>query len=382
MKIGQYRDLFEVPDGIAYFNTAYNAPLLRRSREALEEAARVKSRPWERTSADFFEDSEALRLICADLFGGGADNYAIVPAASYGISTAARILEPTLRAGDLILLMAQEFPSNVLAWRRVAAESGAEIRTVPTPPDGDWTSGILASLDASVRVASLSAAHWTDGARIDLAPIGEACRRLGTALVLDLTQSLGTVSFDLAAVQPDFMVAAGYKWLLCPYGFSFMYVAPQWHGGRPLEETWLVRANAGDFARLVEYCDEYRPGARRFDVGETCVTTILPGAIAALEQLREWGIHNIFELICQTNQRIIERIEPLGFGVLSRDFRCGHILGVSLPPGAAANTVEGLAGKGVHVSRRGDAIRIAPHLHVTDADIEQLVAALGEIGRA
>lgn len=381
MNIGQYRDFFEIPEGIAYFNTAYNAPLLRRSREALEKAASAKSRPWERTPANFFEDAETLRSICAGLFGGGADDYAIVPAASYGVSTAARIIESRLRPGDTILVNAKEFPSNVLPWRRVAEVTGAQIRTVPVPADGDWTSAVLANLDSSVRVASLSQAHWTDGARTDLVAVGEACRRLGAALVLDLTQSLGTVPFDVEAVKPDFMVAAGYKWLLCPYGFGLMYVAPQWHDERPLEETWLVRANAESFERLVEYCDEYRPGARRFDVGETCVTTVLPGATAALEQVRDWGIDNIFDLVRRTNEALIERIEPIGFGVLSRGHRCGHILGVSLPEGAPTDALSRLSAKGVYLSQRGEAIRISPHLNIDEADIDQLVTALQEIGR-
>ena len=167
--------------------------------------------------------------------------------------------------------MAEEFPSNVLPWRRVAENTGATLTTVATPSDGDWTAAILDAIRPGIRVVALSHCHWTNGALLDLAPIGAACRRIGAIFVLDLTQSLGALPFDLAAVDPDFMVAAGYKWLLCPYGFGLMYVAPRWRDARPLEETWLARAHAEDFATLVNYSDVYRPGARRFDVGETCV---------------------------------------------------------------------------------------------------------------
>jgi selenocysteine lyase/cysteine desulfurase len=379
MKIGQYRDRFEVPDGIAYFNTAYNSPLLRSSREALEQAAGAKSRPWERTSADFFDEADQVRSICSRLLGGAADDYALIGAASYGVSTAARILEPRLGASDKILVMAQEFPSNVLPWRRVSTQTGAEIRTVPTPPDGDWTSAIIGSLDRSTKVASLVGCHWTNGAAVDLVAVGAACRQSGTVLVLDLSQSLGAVPLDLDVVQPDFMVAAGYKWLLCPYGFAIMYVAPKWHGERPLEETWLARGNAGNFAKLVEYCDEYRPGARRFDVGETCVTTVLPGAIAALEQLEEWGVGNIFDLLRHTNRAIVERIEPLGYRLLSPGSADRHMFGVALPGGLNKDVVASLSASKIHVSLRGDSIRISPHLHVGEADIDQLVGALEQL---
>jgi selenocysteine lyase/cysteine desulfurase len=369
------RALFDIPDDVAYFNTAYNAPLLRASRDALVCAAGAKLRPWERAPADFFADAETLRDVSAALFGTAAENFAIVPAASYGISTAARILEPRLQAGDHILVAAQEFPSNIFPWQRIAAERGAAIRTAGRPADGDWTRAVLAALDPSVRIAALSACHWTDGATFDLVAIGAACRANGTVLVLDVTQSLGAAPLDLAAVRPDFMVAAGYKWLLCPYGFSLLYVDPRWHGERPLEESWLARSNAQDFTRLADYCAEYRAGARRYDVGETCVTTVLPGAIAALRQIEQWGIAGIEARLGAITDRIAAAVAPLGYDILAPHFRSRHILGLSVA-GDPQDLIGLLRARNIHVSQRGDAIRIAPHLHVTDSDVDRLIEAL------
>lgn len=369
------RALFDIPDDVAYFNTAYNAPLLRASRDALVCAAGAKLRPWERAPADFFADAETLRGVSAALFGTAAENFAIVPAASYGISTAARILEPRLQAGDHILVAAQEFPSNIFPWQRIAAERGAAIRTAGRPVDGDWTRAVLAALDPSVRIAALSACHWTDGATFDLVAIGAACRANGTVLVLDVTQSLGAAPLDLAAVRPDFMVAAGYKWLLCPYGFSLLYVDPRWHGERPLEESWLARSNAQDFTRLADYCAEYRAGARRYDVGETCVTTVLPGAIAALRQIEQWGIAGIEARLGAITDRIAAAVAPLGYDILAPHFRSRHILGLSVA-GDPQDLIGLLRARNIHVSQRGDAIRIAPHLHVTDSDVDRLIEAL------
>ena len=374
-RISPVAPFFEIPDDVAYFNTAYNAPLLRASRDALVCAAGAKLRPWERAPADFFADAETLRGVSAALFGTAAENFAIVPAASYGISTAARILEPRLQAGDHILLAAQEFPSNIFPWQRIAAERGAAIRTAGRPVDGDWTRAVLAALDRSVRIAALSACHWTDGATFDLVAIGAACRANGTVLVLDVTQSLGAAPLDLAAVRPDFMVAAGYKWLLCPYGFSLLYVDPRWHGERPLEESWLARSNAQDFARLADYCAEYRAGARRYDVGETCVTTVLPGAIAALRQIEQWGIAGIAARLGAITDRIAAAVAPLGYEILAPHFRSRHILGLSVA-GDPQDLIGLLRARNIHVSQRGDAIRIAPHLHVTDADVDRLIEAL------
>ncbi|WP_309645914.1 aminotransferase class V-fold PLP-dependent enzyme [Phenylobacterium sp.] len=372
------RHLFDIPEGVAYFNTAYNAPLLNASRDALATAAGAKSRPWERTPDDFFADAERARTLAADLFGGGADGWAVIPAASYGISTAARAIEPTLRAHDQIVLMEDEFPSNVLPWRRVAQVTGAQVVTVPTPADGDWTAAVLAHLGPRVKVAALGHCHWTNGARLDLEAIGEACRAVGAALVLDATQTLGALPLDLDAVAPDFLVAAGYKWLLCPYGFGLMYVAPAWRQARPLEETWLVRDNARDFNNLAQYSDGYRDGARRFDVGETCVTTVLPGAIAALEQLQAWGVAEIAESLGAVNAQIAGRLESLGFTLPPAELRCLHMFGARVPEGFDGDLVGALRGRNVFVSQRGSAVRFAPHLHVTEEDVGRL---LDEVAR-
>ncbi|HSQ32040.1 MAG TPA: aminotransferase class V-fold PLP-dependent enzyme [Gemmatimonadaceae bacterium] len=379
LPIGSQRGLFDIPADVAYFNTAYNAPQLNESRERLIAAAAAKSRPWERTADDFFADAEEIRRLCSGLFGGDAEGYAVIPAASYGVSTAARAIEPTLGAGDRIIVLDEEFPSNVLPWRRAARETGARVVTVPTPEDFDWTSAALREIERGAKVVAVFHAHWTNGAVLDLERIGNACRAVGATLVIDATQSLGAMELDLAAVQPDFVVAAGYKWLLCPYGFGVMYVAPAWRDARPLEEHWLGREGASNFAALVNYVDTYRPGARRFDVGETC-TPALPGAIAALEQLGAWGIRAITPTLAEINRRLAERLTALGFRLPPEHFRSPHMFGARVPDGSNAGDLVGaLRKRHVFVSQRGSSLRFGPHLHVTDADIGRLSDTLEQV---
>jgi len=83
------RHLFDIPDDIAYFNCASSSPQLNESQRRLHTGARSKSHPWERTMQSFFEYAETIRRLSAEIFGGDADGYAVIPAASYGMSTAA-----------------------------------------------------------------------------------------------------------------------------------------------------------------------------------------------------------------------------------------------------------------------------------------------------
>ncbi len=372
--ISPQRHLFDVPDGVAYFNCAYNAPLLNASRDRLLTAARDKSQPWKRTPPAFFADADAIRKLCAEVIGGDAEGYAVVPAASYGISTAARAIEPHLRSGDEILVVAEEFPSVVLPFKRAAQETGATLVTIPTGEEG-WTAAILARMGPKVKAVAVSSCHWTNGAYLDLPAIAKACRDVDAALVVDGTQSVGAMPFAFEEIQPDFLMVAGYKWMLWPYGLGVVHVSPKWRDARPLEESWLARDNAADFAALVNYSDRYMPGARRFDVGEKC-TAILPGAIAALEQVKAWGVENIAQSLARINARIGAELEQLGFRLPKDSQRCPHMFGAQLPKGYAGDLVGELKTRNVHISRRGSALRFSPHLHVNDHDVERLLSEL------
>ena len=375
------RHLFDIPEDVAYFNTAYYSPQLNESRDRLHIGVNAKSHPWERTSDSFFQDAETIRQLSSDIFGGNSEGFAVIPAASYGISTTARAIEPALQSGDQILVIAEEFPSNVLPWKRTAMETGAEIITVPEPGDGNWTQAILDRIDKSVKAVAVSTCHWTNGLHIDLQPIGKACRDIDAVLVVDATQSLAAMPFSIENVQPDFLIAAGYKWLLCPYGFGLLFVSERWRSARPLEETWLARDNAENFAALVKYSGTYMPGARRFDVGETCTATILPGAIAALEQIKAWGVEDISNSLSLINKTIALHLESLGFVLPNESQRCPHMFGALLPKQYKGNLVSELSSRNIYISQRGNSLRFSPHLHVNDNDINRLLEALEEFVR-
>ncbi|MGA8864966.1 MAG: aminotransferase class V-fold PLP-dependent enzyme [Gallionella sp.] len=372
------RHLFDIPEDIAYFNCASSSPQLKESQNRLQASVRGKNHPWERTTQSFFDDAETIRRLSAEIFGGEADGYAVVPAASYGMSTAARAVEPHLHSGDRILVIVDEFPSIVLPWRRTAQETGAVLVTVPTPADGNWTRAILDNIDSSVKVAAISPCHWMHGAYIDLHAIGKACRAAGSILVVDATQTLGAMPFHIRDIRPDFLVAAGYKWLLCPYGFGLLYVSERWRDARPLEETWLARRDAEDIAALTKYTDTYMPGARRFDVGEKC-TASLPGAIAALEQIKQWGVENIAASLAAINSRITAHLAQLGCRLPEHNQRCPHMFGARLPETSTVDLVAKLKTMNIHISQRGESLRISPHLHTSDHDVDRLIEATGEL---
>src|ERR687890_315936 len=374
MNLRSQRDLFEIPEDIAYLNCAYMSPQLRPAREAGERAVSRKSRPWEITPDQFFEDAEEIRALFARLVGGDAEGVAIVPSVSYGISVAAANVP--VREGEKILILEDQFPSNVYAWRELAERSRATLVTLPRPEDLDWTRALLGEIDADTAVVAVPNCHWTDGSLVDLASVGERVREAGAALVVDAIQSLGAHPFEVLDVRPDFLVASSYKWLLGPYGVGFMYVGEEYREGKPIEHNWINRRGSQDFSGLVAYQDAFQPGARRYDVGERSNFALLPMASEALRQLLDWGVANVSETIGVLTDSIEEKAREFGIETIPKERRARDTIGVMLGPHAPNDLATRLTTDNVYVSVRGPSVRVSPHLYNTESDVYQLFDGL------
>lgn len=376
--IGSQRDLFEIPDGVTFLNCANMSPQLRSVTSSGIEAVKSKESPWLISPPDWFSAPERLRELAAKLIGVDAEAVALVPSVSYGIAIAAANVK--VERGQYIVLLNEQFPSNVYAWKVLAAQQNANIRTVQREPGGTWTDAVLAAIQNDTAVVTVPNCHWTDGSLIDLVEVGAKARSVGAALVVDASQSLGAYPIDIMKVQPDFLVSVGYKWLLGPYGLGYLYVAPVWREqGLPIENSWLSRAGSEDFAGLVDYQDEYRSGARRFDMGEFPQFVLVPMAIEALRQILNWGVENIQNSLAILTKEIEQRVLKIGGSALPAGKRAAHMIGIRLPNGLPDQLSKRLASENIFVSIRGDSIRVAPHLYNDKADIDRLFEVLDEI---
>ena len=373
-----YRADFDIPRDICYLNAAYMTPQPRRVVEAAIEGATRRSQPWHVTPPDFFSDVEALRAAFARQVGCSANNIAIVPSAGYGVSCAANNV--SMKAGDVILAMDDEFPSNYYAWRRQADESGAEFYVVSTETGQSWADALLEAIELrgdDIAIATLEGHHWASAACVDLETVIPALRDVGAKVALDLTQTIGACPTDVGRLAPDFLVAGGYKWQFCPYGVAFLYVDDRYFDGVPIEEAWMGREGAEDFSRLAEFTDNYQPGARRFDMSAKSSFSNIAGALAAQRLLDEWGVGTICETLIEKNVRIAKILEGHGFETTSADERAPHFQGARLPATDPRELAARLIDNGVYASVRGDHLRVAPHLYTDDEDLARFDHVLG-----
>ena len=198
-------------------------------------------------------------------------------------------------------------------------------------------------------------------------------------MVVDATQSVGAMPFDVEAVQPDVLTCATYKWLLGPYSLSLAYFGPRFNDGVPLEETWIARNNSEDFQNLVDYQDAYQEGAVRYDVSERANFFLLPIAAASLELLLEWKPERIQEYCAELTREMLVEAGELGYSVERERWRSSHLFGLRMPEGVdLASLKQTLAERNVSASLRGSALRLAPNVYNDLDDVDALMGVLRE----
>jgi len=374
MIIPSQKHLFDIPDEVAYLNNAYMSPLMHNVVEAMNKGLSLKVQPWKYSSEAFFTYPEETRELAGRIYGGPADNIAIVPSASYGLQTAANILP--LSQGQNILVLEDQFPSNIYPWQDRAAKQGAQVIILPIPQDDDWTRVLLAAIDSQTAIIAIPQTHWSSGATIDLKAIRKSLDEVGGALVLDLTQSLGAQPFSALEVKPDFAVTATYKWMMGPYSMGFLYVDPKWHEAQPLEHNWMNRVGSENFTALTHYRDGFQSGARRFDMGEKSNPAQLLGACAAMQQILEWGVENIAHTLRAKTEHLASELGGNLITPVAGDMRAPHYLGLRFSGGVPPSLTQSLAKDNIFVSVRGPAMRVTPHLYSTQTDITRLIKAI------
>jgi selenocysteine lyase/cysteine desulfurase len=379
--IASQRDLFPLPAGTHYLNCAYLSPLARPVEEAAIRALMSRRDPAALVAAHYFTGADRVRERFARLVNGDDPRrVALIPAVSYGMATVARNLP--LERGQNVVVARGQFPSNVYAWRRLCAEHGAELRTVDPPQalagrGAGWNQRLLEAVDGRTGLVALGHVHWADGTRFDLEAIRERAADVGAALVVDGSQSVGALPFDLERVRPDALVCAAYKCMMGPYGLGVAWYGPRFDDGVPLEETWLGRGGSEDFSGLVEYRDDYQPGAVRFDMGERSSFVLVPMLEAALDLLLGWRPEGV-QAYCEALLRQpLAELASRGWWAEEPAWRGWHMLGLRRPGGFDRPRLEAaLDERGVTVSIRGDAVRISPSVYNDPDDVAALVEAL------
>ncbi len=373
------KHLFDLSENVIYLNGAYMSPQLKSITTVGLKSVTRKAKPNEILPEDFFNQVEILKQRFATLIDApDYRNTVSIPSVSYGIANVANNIPIT--KGDEIILVDEQFPSNVYIWKEVAEKKGATITVIKPPKSFEnravlWNQEILEAITPKTAVVSMCNVHWADGTLFDLKAIREKTRSVNAMLVIDGTQSIGAMPFSIKELQPDALVCGGYKWMLGPYSTGMAYYSDAFNNGTPIEHSWMNRHNSQDFSGLTQYEERYQEKAARYGVGEASNFVLTPMLIQAIEQLIEWTPAAIQAYCKNISIDAVKKLRALGCFIEDDNYRAHHLIGVYFPDHLDVKQLKArLKKENIIVSFRGNAMRVSPNVYNSEADFERLVA--------
>lgn len=373
-RLGSFGDF----GGRIWLNCAHQGPLPLPAAEEAREAVAWKTSPHELTAERFSAVPERMRTALGALIGAPAEEIILANGASYGLHLWANGLG--LGAGDEILLMRGDFPSNILPWLGLE-KHGVRVRQIT--PEGFVLGAVEIEPHVTnrTRAVCLSWVHSFSGHVADLEAIGSLCRSRGVLFLVNTTQGLGARRLDVGRVPVDGITNAGWKWLCGPYGTGFCWLHPEVRERLDYNQAyWLSMQTADDLGRedaepqLVEGL-----GARRYDVFSTANFFNFKPWSAAVEHLMDIGLDRIAERDRALVARLLTGLDEESYELVSRDVDTDPSTLIFLShrlPDRNQRIYDAIGQSGVDIAYRRGRLRVAPHFFNTEGEIDRVLAVL------
>jgi len=372
------QEWFEIADA-TYLNTAAHAALPRVALHAVQSSIEVNKSPHHMDDAVFFEAPGRIRASLSKMIGAKPEEIALTTGASTGVAAVAHLLrwEP----GDEVITAKGEFPVQYATWKPMEERQGVKLKIV-APRDRFITADdLIDALTPRTRVVSVSHVRFDDGSLLDAARVAAACHAQGSLLVLDASQSCGAVPIHVNELGADFLVCAGYKWLLSPYGTGFFWAKSEHlDTARPGPFYWTAQGAGDDFFKLNFADPAPSRSAKRWDAAEAA--TYFNFNLTAMDASVDFVLRTGPELVSEHNRKLIDLLfQRLPNGCvpaspLDSAERGPYGCFVARTSEETSELYQKLKKEHVVVAMREGKIRVSPHLFNSERDIDRLIEVL------
>lgn len=365
--------------GRIWLNAAHQGPLPRPAVEAAREALQWKVAPHRIADDAFVEIPRRLRDALGRLIGAPAEDVILGNSASYGLQLLANGLPWQPR--DEIVVVAGEFPATVFPWF-TARRYGATVRQLRL--DGELLSAdrLASELRPRTRAVALSWVRSLTGHVQELRSLGEVCADAGVHLIVNVTQGLGALPFDVRDLKLAGVSSSGFKWLCGPYATGFAWIRPDVRDSMlPVQSYWLALPDGATLDLNSEGEIEPRAGlgARAHDVFGTANFANFMPWLAAVEYLLEVGIEAIAAHDALLVDMLLSALETRRWEIVSPhadETRSAIVVLRGQSQAQTERAAAALAAAGIDAARRAGAIRLSPHLYNTPSEIERTLEVL------
>jgi cysteine desulfurase / selenocysteine lyase len=376
--ITDYRqEWFEIEDA-TYLNLAGQSPMPKVAHRAVQTAIEWKKFPHRIADSAYFEVPNRIRASIAKLIGAKAEEIALTTGASTGMYAVAYGL--TWKPGDEVLTAKGEFPLQYATWKPMEARDGIVMKVVAPRERFITADDFLAAMTPRTRMVSVSLVRFENGVLLDAARIAAACHAQGALLLLDVSQCCGGMPLNVYELGADFLVCAGYKWLLSPYGTGFFWSKNEHTDKmRPGPFYWAAQEGAENFSSLSCENPKLVPGARRWDMAETSNYFNFAAMDASLQFVLQFGPETVEAHNRKLIDFLFERLPKdrcVPTSPLDAARRGPYGCFAARSPEKTAELYQKLVKEKIFTSLREGNIRVSPHLYNTERDIDRLIAAI------
>ncbi len=373
-----FRDAFGDFEGRAWINCSHQGALPLAAAAAAREAIEWKLSPRQMTTERFDGVPRGLRELLGRLIDAPAEEIILSNGSSRGIHLLANGLP--LTAGDEVLLMAGDFPSDILPFLALR-DKGITVRPVEPARHMLTPAEVEAALTPATRALCMTWVHSLSGRVADLEAIGTLCRERGVVFIANVTQGLGARPLSVRTTPVDAIVCSGWKWLCGPYGTGFSWMRPDLRNSlRHNQAYWLAQYTAEDLGRdnlILEPPEPTNP--RRYDLFAPANFFNFVPWTESIRLLLDAGSGEIEAYDQGLVTRLLDGLDRERWIVESAEEPAERSTLVFLSHREARRNREihqRLGEAGVDIAFRRGSLRFAPHLYNTETDIDRALEVL------
>ena len=221
------REQFVMPPDLTMLNAANLCPSSAPVLETLYNATRDMDRdPSFDNRVKLGEGRENTRKLLAEFLRVTPEEIVITRNTSESNNLVSNGVD--LKAGDEVIITADNHPCNNTAWKQKAKRYGFTVKEIATPnphPGADYyVDAFTKAITPNTKVIGFTHLTSTVG---DVFPAKEICRlarERGILTLVDGAQTFGFFDVDLGDIQPDFYSGSAHKWPCGPKENGVLYI--------------------------------------------------------------------------------------------------------------------------------------------------------------
>jgi cysteine desulfurase / selenocysteine lyase len=370
------QNIFPVNQEMIWLNNCGTTPASLKSADSVRRFLEGYARKGIYTETEgYLSVKKYIHESISELIHCNQDELAIIHNTSEGINFISHGLK--LQPGDEILLLENEYPSNVYPWEHWQ-EQGVALRFVPVgKSEEEFWSHLTDVLSPKTKVISLSAVHWCTGMVLPLKKVGEYCQKNEIYFVVDGAQGVGNTPINVKEFHIDFMAFSGWKWLLGPLGIGMLFVnRDKLDKIKPIFKGTDSVTNAEEY---LPYKSEFKKSVDRFEFSTGSFIDWVYFK-ASLSILREVGWGRVLERIHSLASVLKTHLFELGFGLESENFSSPTGIVTALHKDRpTATLVSHLRANHILVAERLGKIRFSPHIYLSEQQLGSVREVLRKI---